>query len=101
MKGFVEFIREQGVTGLAVGFMLGGAVSKVVTALIVDIIDPIIGGLLGFASGLTYASFTVGNATIYYGDFISVMIDFVVIALVIYAGVKIMKLDKLKPKEAK
>ena len=43
MKGFIDFIREQGVIGLAIGFILGGAVSKVVTSLVNDIISPVIG----------------------------------------------------------
>jgi len=37
MKGFLDFIREQGVVGLAVGFILGGAVSKLVASLVADI----------------------------------------------------------------
>ena len=41
MKGFLEFVREQGVVGLATGFILGGAVSKVVTSLVTDIINPV------------------------------------------------------------
>jgi len=43
MAQFVDFIRKQGVAGLAIGFILGGAVSKVVTALIEDIINPLVG----------------------------------------------------------
>jgi len=47
MKGFMNFLREQGVVGLAVGFILGGAVAKMVTALVTDLINPIIGLLMG------------------------------------------------------
>jgi large conductance mechanosensitive channel len=99
MKGFINFIREQGVVGLAVGFMLGGAVSKVVTALITDIINPIVGVALGGAGGLKAASFSIGQAQILYGDLISVLLDFIVIALVIYFGVKFIGLDKLDKKK--
>lgn len=99
MKGFLGFVREQGVVGLAVGFILGGAVSKVVTALITDIINPLLGALLGVARGLTSATFSVGNVTFLYGDFISVLIDFLVVALVVYFGVKGLKLDKLDKKK--
>jgi large conductance mechanosensitive channel len=95
MKGFLNFIREQGVVGLAVGFVLGGAVSKVVSALVTDIINPIVGGLLGAAEGLSEASFSVGSATILYGDFVSVLIDFAIISAVVYFGVKGLRLDKL------
>ncbi|MDP4001733.1 MAG: large conductance mechanosensitive channel protein MscL [bacterium] len=100
MRGFMDFIREQGVVGLAVGFILGGAVSKVVTALVTDIINPLLSMLLGAAGGLKEASFGIGSAQILYGDLISVVIDFVVVALVVYFGIKAIGLHKLdKPKE--
>ncbi len=95
MQGFLNFIREQGVVGLAVGFILGGAVSKVVSALVTDIINPILGVVLGSAEGLKEAYFSIGSAKIMYGDFISVIVDFLVIALVVYYGVKVIGLDKL------
>lgn len=95
MKGFIDFIREQGVVGLAVGFILGGAVSKVVAALVADIINPILGIAIGAAGGLKAASINVGSAKILYGDLISVSIDFLVVALVVYYGVKLVGLDKL------
>ena len=99
MKGFLNFIREQGVIGLAVGFILGGAVSKVVTALVTDIINPFIGLAFGAVDGLKTAYISVGSAQIMYGDLISVVVDFIVVALVVYFGVKIIGLDKLdKPK---
>ena len=99
MKGFIDFIREQGVVGLAVGFILGGAVSKVVSALVTDIINPIIGALLGAVGGLKDASISFGSAKILYGDLISVFIDFIIIALVVYYGVKAIGLDKLDKKK--
>ena len=40
MRGFLNFIREQGVVGLAIGFILGGAISKLVAALVNDLINP-------------------------------------------------------------
>ncbi len=95
MKGFINFIREQGVVGLAVGFILGGAVSKVVTALVEDIINPLLGVVLGAAGGLQTAAIEFGSVKILVGDFISVLIDFTVIALVVYFGVKGLGLDKL------
>ncbi len=100
MKGFLNFIREQGVVGLAVGFILGGAVSKVVSALVTDIVNPILSIILGKTEGLKTASLQVGGASILYGDFLSIVIDFVVIALVVYYGVKIIGIDRLdKSKE--
>ncbi|MFA6340614.1 MAG: MscL family protein [Candidatus Paceibacterota bacterium] len=99
MKGFIDFVREQGVIGLAVGFILGGAVSKVVSALVTDIINPLLGLALGSATGLKMAAVNVGSTQILYGDLISVIIDFIVVALVVYFGVKMLGLNKLdKPK---
>ena len=99
MRGFFNFIREQGVVGLAVGFILGGAVSKVVSAIITDVINPLVGLALGQAEGLKSASINIGSAKILYGDLIGVIIDFIVIALVVYFGVKIIGLDKLDRKK--
>lgn len=95
MTGFVDFIRTQGVVGLAVGFILGGAVSKVVTALVNDIVNPIIGVALGSTEGLK--GMALGPVLL--GDFVAVLIDFLIIAAVVYFGVKGLGLDKLdKPK---
>ena len=99
MKGFMDFIREQGVAGLAVGFILGGAVSKVVSSLVKDIINPILGIFLGATGDLATASFSLGKAEILWGSFISTLIDFLVIALVVYYGVKGLGLDKLDKKK--
>ena len=100
MKGFFEFIREQGVIGLAVGFILGGAVSKVVTALITDIVNPLIGIALGATDGLKEAKLSIGSAEILWGDMLSVSIDFIVVALVVYIGVKIIGVDRLDRKKS-
>lgn len=95
MKGFLDFVREQGVVGLAVGFILGGAVSKLVSALVEDIINPLISLGLGKLGNLKEAYFTIGEARILWGDLVSVLIDFLIIALVVYFGVKWLKLDKM------
>jgi large conductance mechanosensitive channel len=95
IRGFVEFVRERGVMGLAIGFVLGSAVQKVVTAFVTDIVNPFVGILLGRADGLK--SFAVGNFLI--GDFISVLIDFFILAFIIYFVFKLLGLEKLdKPK---
>lgn len=99
MQGFIDFIRKQGVIGLAIGFILGGAVSKVVSALVTDVINPIIGIFLGKTGNLTNAALSIGPAKILWGNFISVLIDFLIIALVVYFGVKLLKLDKLDKKD--
>ena len=99
MRGFVNFIREQGVVGLAVGFLLGGAVSKLVTALINDLINPILGLILGAAGNLKDAYLPLGQARLMWGDFVATLIDFSVIAAVVYFGVRGLGLDKLDKKK--
>ena len=101
LKGFIDFIRTQGVVGLAVGFLLGGAVSKVVSALVEDIINPFISVALGAVGGLESAVLRVGPVAILWGHFLSVLIDFIIIAFVVYFGVKGLGLDKLDKKESK
>ncbi len=99
MEGFMDFIRKQGVVGLAVGFILGGAVSKVVSSLVEDIINPILGIFLGAAGGLDKLSLKFGTAEIMLGSFLAVVIDFLVIALVVYYGVQSLGLEKLDKKK--
>ncbi len=96
MVGFMQFIREQGVVGLAVGFILGGAVSKTVTALVTDIINPILGYVLGSTEGLK----AMHLGPILFGDFVAVCIDFLIIAAVVYFVVKGLGLDKMDAKKA-
>jgi large conductance mechanosensitive channel len=99
MKEFIEFIRTQGVVGLAVGFILGKAVSDVVGSIVNDLINPIIGIALGRFGDLSTLSFHVLSANITYGKFISILINFTIVAFVVYFGVKKLGLDKLdKPK---
>lgn len=98
MKGFLNFIREQGVVGLAVGFILGGAISKVVSGLVNDIINPLLGALLGGAN-FDQLAWQVGENKVMLGAFVNTVIDFIIIALVVYFGVKILKLDRLDKKK--
>jgi large conductance mechanosensitive channel len=101
IKDFVEFIRKQGIIGLAIGFILGGAVSKVVSSLVQDIINPLLGIILGSTKGLEAAVLTVGSAEIRWGSFVAALVDFVVIALVVYYGFKKLGLEKLDKKRKK
>lgn len=98
MAGFMDFIREQGVVGLAVGFILGGAVSKIVSSLVDNVVNPLIGALLGKVA-LADKAFAIGAVSIKYGAFISTLVDFVIIAAVVYFGVKALGLDKLDKKK--
>ncbi len=99
ISGFVQFIRKQGVVGLAIGFILGGAISKLVSALVADIVNPLLGLLLAKAGDLKDATWTVGSAVLKWGDMVSVTIDFIVIAAVVYFGVHMLGLDKLDHKD--
>ena len=93
--GFVEFVRERGIVGLAIGFVLGSSVQKVVTALVDDLINPLIGVFAGRADGFQH--FALGPFLI--GDFISVLLNFFILAAVIYLVFKLLNLEKLdKPK---
>ncbi|MBU4284942.1 MscL family protein [Patescibacteria group bacterium] len=96
---FINFIRSQGVVGLAIGFILGGAVSKVVSALVNDLINPIIGIFLGRLGDLSNLGLHIGSSYIGFGHFISILIDFIIIALVVYYGFKALKLNKVDKKE--
>jgi large conductance mechanosensitive channel len=102
MKGFVTFIRKQGVVGLAVGFILGGAIQRVITGLVTDIVNPLLGLLLGHVDGLKAATLDIAGAKVAYGDFLSILIDFVTMCAIVYFFVHGLRLDKLdKPKEDK
>lgn len=100
MKGFINFIKEQGVMGLAVGFILGGAVSKVVASLVSDIINPFLGLLLGVAEGFQSMVIKIGPVEVLIGHFLVTLVDFTVIALVVYYGVKLLGLEKKGKKKS-
>lgn len=102
MKGFLRFIREQGVVGLAVGFILGGAVSALVASIVKNILDPLIGLLLGRVS-LSNKVLHLGHtdAIIAWGAVLTTLINFIAVAAVVYFGVKWLRLDKLDSEKAK
>lgn len=94
MNDFKEFIQEQGVVGLAVGFILGGAVSQLVAGFVTGIVDPLIAALFGTGNLALQAS-DVGDATLLWGSVVSLTLNFIVIAAVVYFGVTKLGLDKL------
>lgn len=104
VKGFIDFLRTQGVVGLAVGLLLGGAVSVLTNSFINNIVMPPIGLALGSADGLNGLTWTIGRAggdaaVISYGAFLNDFINFMVIALVVYVvfhSLGLTKLDKKK-----
>ncbi len=99
LQGFIEFIRSQGVVGLAVGVIMGTSITKLITAFVTDIINPIVGLLLGRIGDLSKAYLQIGSTQILFGSFISSLIDFLIIAFVVYFGIKILKLDRLDKKK--
>jgi len=98
-RGYVNFIREQGVIGLAVGFILGGAIKEVISSIVTDLINPILGLFLGVVGDFNEAVFNIGSAQIAWGSFVATMIDFLIIAAVVYFAVKGLRLEKLDKKK--
>jgi large conductance mechanosensitive channel len=96
LKEFREFLNRGNVIDLAVAVILGAAFTAIVKSLVDDIIMPIIGVLMG---GVSFAelSFQVGDAVILYGNFIQAIVNFIVIALVIFWLVR--SYNKLQNKE--
>ena len=103
MGGFVNFIREQGVVGLAVGLAIGTAAGDTVKKLVTAFVDPLVQLIVGSQQGLQSASFTVEIAgrrgEFLYGAFISSLITLIAVAFIIYAIVHFLKLDKLDKKK--
>ena len=96
---FIDFIRSQGIVGFAIAFILGGAISALVASVVTNLVNPVLGVVLGRAKDLADSYIAFFGAKIMYGKFINDVINFLVIALVVYLGVKKLGLDKLdKPK---
>ncbi|MBQ2228405.1 MAG: large-conductance mechanosensitive channel protein MscL [Firmicutes bacterium] len=96
MKEFKEFISRGNVMDMAVGIIIGGAFTAIVGSLVADIITPIIGMLMG---GINFSELavTVGSAQLTYGNFIQAIINFLLVAWVLFMIVKAM--NKMKRKE--
>lgn len=96
LKEFKEFALKGNVIDLAVGVVIGGAFQKIVTSLVNDLIMPLISILTGKID-FSDMVFTVGDASIKYGNFITTIIDFLIIAFSIFLVVKYLnKLNKIK-----
>jgi large conductance mechanosensitive channel len=87
LKEFRDFIDRGNVIDLALAVIIGGAFGAIITSLVNDIIMPLIGVILG---GLDFAalSIQVGEATILYGSFIQAIVNFVIIAFVLFLIVR-------------
>lgn len=100
IKEFKEFISRGNVMDLAVGIIIGGAFTSIVSSLVDDIINP----LLGLFGGMNFDQLKVnllGEVTLYYGKFITAVINFLIMALVIFVIVKAMNTAaaKFAPKQ--
>ena len=107
LNEFKKFISKGNVVDLAVGVVIGGAFSKIVSSLVNDIIMPLRGVIIG-GIDFTNLSLKVGDATINYGMFIQNIIDFLIISFCIFLVVKALntldemtkkKIEKLKKEE--
>ncbi|AZP04136.1 large conductance mechanosensitive channel protein MscL [Jeotgalibaca ciconiae] len=99
IKEFKEFIMRGNVLDLAVGVIIGAAFSAIVNSLVEDLISPIIVSLTSQAS-IEDLSVQIGEATLRYGNFIQAIIDFLIIALVLFLIIKAANKFKRKNPEA-
>jgi len=94
---FRAFLVKHNVVGLAVAVVIGGAVGKLVTALVEDIIMPVVGALTPDGNWRE-AVIPIGKVRFGVGDFMGALIDFVIISAVIFLIVK--NLLKEEPEKA-
>ena len=99
MDEFMDFLKTFGVIGLAIAFVIGAASSKLVTALVTDIVNPLVGlflpsgDLRTLQANVTGASGAVSEFR--YGDLIANIIDFLIIAFVVFLAYKVLSRYKL------
>jgi large conductance mechanosensitive channel len=102
-KEFREFAVKGNVMDLAVGVIIGAAFGKIVGSLVEDVVMPVIGALMG---GLDFSGLVVkvGSATLKYGKFLQICLDFLIIAWAVFLIVKLinrLKREDEKPAEPK
>jgi len=83
VRGFRTFLLRGNVVDLAVGFVIGVAFGAVVTALVKDLVTPLIAAVFG-KPDFGALTFTINNSKFLYGDFINAVVAFVLVAAVIY-----------------
>jgi large conductance mechanosensitive channel len=96
IKEFKDFVFRGNVLDLAVGVIIGGAFTAIVTSAVNNLINPLIGIFLP-GGALAKASFTIGKAKFMYGAFLNDVINFLITALVIFLMIK--AINKLLPKK--
>ena len=84
---FKTFIARGNVMDLAVGVIIGGAFSSITTSLVNDIVMPLLGILTGSIS-FADLSVSIGSATVMYGNFIQAILNFLIMAFVVFCMVK-------------
>jgi len=92
---FTDFLNKYGVVGLAIGFIIGGAAGALVSALVGDLLMPVITLFLPGGDWKT-AYIPIGTQQIKYGDFFGVLINFIIIALIVFLLSKQLSKTKLK-----
>ena len=83
MSGFKQFVLRGNVLDLAVAVIMGAAFGSVVTALVKDLLTPLIAALVG-APDFSALAFTINNSTFLIGDFVNTVVSFVLVAAAIY-----------------
>lgn len=106
VKGFIDFVREQGVVGLAVGLAIGTAAGAAVKSIVDNFINPIVGFIIGGAdlSAMVWRTgLRNGTAELVfgYGAILSALITLFATAFVIYYIVHMARLDRLDKKKDK
>lgn len=96
LKEFREFTMKGNIVDLAVAVIIGGAFGKIVTALTDSLIMPVIAMILG-KGGVADLSFTVGHTLFPIGLFLQAVIDFILIAFVLFLVIRTM--NSMKKKE--
>lgn len=87
LKEFKDFVMRGNVLDLAVAVIIGGAFGKIIGSLANDVIMPLIGILMGGVSFISLEA-TVGSAVVKYGVFIQTVVDFLLVAFVVFLIVK-------------
>ncbi len=98
IKEFKEFAMKGNIMDLAIAVIIGGAFGKIITALVDNILMPIIGTFTG--KGFAEMSANINGVDVKYGLFIQAAVDFVIVALVLFMVIKAMNSRKKKQVEA-
>jgi large conductance mechanosensitive channel len=103
-QGFIDFVREQGVVGLGVGFVVGTAASTLVKSIVSNIFNPLIGLAIG-SDSLSQKTICLKQGVktcvnpLSYGQVLSDLITFMLILFLVYFLIRGMKLEKIDKKK--